>query len=348
MTHSYCADALIHVPGMNEPDQSWSADIFYSSDSKNEIKNKSSLLDRRFDLASLTKIIVTSTLLVELAKADSASSLLDWARNTKMASSINELKGGQLKDISLLELWNHVSGLAAVVDLVPERPDFFKIENRVEATRSLLNQVLHLPFNEQDKNQTRYSDVGFLILGIFLEKRFAKPLNEIWEIWIAKHSVSKKLPRFHANHAPSGNCLPTESKSLPGVVNDDKAYYLGGVAPHAGLFGNVSEVEKWIKIILDLSSSDSLYREWLTANPDDRFVFGWDTSSQSPTSQAGGHAPKSARGHLGYTGTALWLDPQKGSYGILLTNRICPQATEINRGSISSLRTGFFDTLWLG
>lgn len=323
------------------------SEIDFLSSSENSELSPS---QRLFDLASLTKVMVTSTLLVDLAQTEGASSLKDWASEYKVADAFESLESTFLADTTLLELWEHRSGLAPVVDLVPARPHFCSLENdRSSAWESCLQQIGHLPTGK--KGKTIYSDCGFLVLGAWLEAKTQKRLDQLFAEWLERNLLRTKLS-FHLDNkvsmADSSSVMPTEARHLAGEVNDDKAFFLGGVAPHAGLFGTADDVMEFAKHILSLSQGSSLWHEWLFAKPESRFVFGWDTASQKSGSPAGQFASGFVRGHLGYTGTALWMDPKSQKIGVLLSNRVAPQASEINKESIRRLRSLFFDGLWQG
>jgi len=363
---SYSADAFLFSPKeidchsissgpLTAP--SWSATVHYDQNSLNRLEDLVPLKNRTFDLASLTKVIVTSTLLVELAVLEGADSLEIWSKNSLLRDSIPELQATTLSELSVWDLWHHRSGLDANIEFYPARPFFHKLEDRAEAQSELLISIIQNHPNQLQKDRTIYSDVGFLLLGVFLERKHSKNLDVIWDDWCQRNPIpnsgkDKRFPFFHVNHQvpayQNSELMETEAKSKAGVVNDDKAYYLGGVAPHAGLFGSVDQVSYWVDCILNLRQKTKLYSQWLTQSSRERFAFGWDTPSGEKDSHAGESAPMSVRGHLGYTGTSVWINPSEGSYSILLTNRVHPKASELNKVSIKHLRSRFYQALWQG
>ena len=294
-----------------------------------------------FDLASLTKVIVTSVLLVDEAQNDGALELNDWAAEQLLSDAIMSLKGGPLEKVTLLDLWEHRSGLPPIVEVAPDRPFFYRLSERPEAWRAVLQQILFMEEDFKEAGDTEYSDIGFLLLGAWLEHKYSQRLDELWMNWQARHQVKDSFPHYFLDNHPTSlnEVIPTESRHGSGVVNDDRAYYLGGVAPHAGLFGSVLDVKNFCEHLLSLANSHTLWNQWLYSSARHRFVFGWDSACGAPLSHAGESAMKSVRGHLGYTGTAFWLDPPTQQYGILLTNRVCPQANDIIRKSVQKLRS---------
>ena len=349
----YSADALVFTSKKSDHSgsttSSWSADVVLDNDGDPRLENIAPLKNRVFDLASLTKPMVTSLLLVEESIKENAHSLLDWAQNFKVVSVLPEFRGTLLESISLLDLWNHKAGLPPVVDLSPARPDFVSLGDRSKAQAALIAQIkLSIAQLKVVKSPvTQYSDVGYLILGLILERKNNSSLDVLWGDWQKVHS-SKPFPRFHVDHVSDRECLSTGERFEAGIVNDDKAFFLGGVAPHAGLFGTVTEVSNWIECVLGLMKTKPLYEQWLTHSFAGRFCFGWDTGSSKPLSHAGQNASSSVRGHLGFTGTAFWIDPKSGQFGLLLTNRTHPQHTVITQKSIQLLRSRFFESLWQG
>ena len=149
---------------------------------------------------------------------------------------------------------------------------------------------------------------------------------------------------------PTEDC-PWRGHVLRGEVHDDNTYVLGGVAGHAGLFGNVHDVVALGKVWLDaflghgtatILSQESAKKYWTEKHvPTDARVLGWDGISLG-VSSTGRYFSPSSRGHLGYTGTSLWIDPEEELIVALLTNRVHPTRTN---EKIKTFRPFFHDTL---
>jgi len=138
---------------------------------------------------------------------------------------------------------------------------------------------------------------------------------------------------------------------LQGRVHDDNAYWIGGLCGHAGLFGQVQDClgvgTEWLKAYLGESSylSQDIAKLFFTpvkAKDGSARALGWDLPSQKDSS-AGKNVSKRAVGHLGYTGTSLWLDLERKAVVVLLTNRVHPTA---KNEKIKSFRPAFHDLIW--
>jgi CubicO group peptidase (beta-lactamase class C family) len=196
-----------------------------------------------------------------------------------------------------------------------------------------------------------YSDVGFILLTLLLERLHGKPLHVLWKELKTHLKIERSNLDFALDNTPYAQALPTETRHPAGQVNDDKAYVMGGVAGHAGLFGNLSAVQDWTRSVLLWAQTSPQVRDWLHSDrskESTRFSWGWDTASGSLDSHAGPSAPKNTRGHLGYTGTALWIDPKSCRAALLLSNRVYPSHTLNSQKSIHTLRTWFFESFWQG
>ncbi len=299
-----------------------------------------------FDLASLTKVIATSTLLAKWALESCAG---DFARlaATRITERLPELKGSLYDVTTVGQLWEHTSGAPASFPCFDPPRSLGPTER--EALR--LHLLRHIPgLGMETPGATLYSDIGFLLLGCWLERARGARLDEIWERWKAAHG----LPAASLTYTSAGRVtLPTETRHAAGIVNDDKAASLHGIAPHAGLFGTAAEVLAWIEAIWRWQDEQPALRSWMTAPSGiARFHLGWDTPSYAPAagavSQAGASAPRGTLGHLGYTGTALWFHRESQKAGVLLSNRVHPVHSAESQALIRSLRKQYFDALWEG
>lgn len=301
-----------------------------------------------FDLASLTKVVVGGSLMVRWAESQKLS-LADLGLQ-KVERWIPEFKGSVLGQILLMELWEHRSSLVANCNLTDTRKEFFTLSER-----SLLHEKL-LKFFEDPQllgasKNTLYSDLGFILLTLILERAYKTSLDVLWDEFKRDHKLQSSRMNFARDNVAIAGAMPTESRHPAGQVNDDKAYVMGGVAAHAGLFGILSDLQAWIRVILEWSQNSDQAREWLHTDRSavsNRFSWGWDTASGALDSQAGPSAPRSTRGHLGYTGTALWIEPKTHRAAILLSNRVHPSHTLNSQKSIQTLRTWFFESFWQG
>src|SRR5438093_1029829 len=190
-----------------------------------------------------------------------------------------------------------------------------------------------------------YSDLGFMLLGELIEvvsrmpldrfchERIFRPLGLRASAFVDLTALrTRKLTPVAEMIAPTEHC-PWRQRLLCGEVHDDNAYAMGGVAGHAGLFANAAEVDALaVRLLACWRGEDDfvpreIVREFWTRNPtvrDATWALGWDTPS--PTgSMAGTRMSRTAVGHLGFTGTSLWIDLERGVSVVLLTNRVHPQ-----------------------
>jgi CubicO group peptidase (beta-lactamase class C family) len=190
-----------------------------------------------------------------------------------------------------------------------------------------------------------------MLLGWALEQRLGAPLDELFTDWIAGPLGLSSL----AYHPAASDVMPTEDcpwrrRVLRGEVHDDNCFVLGGVAAHAGVFGNVSDTLSfglaWLHSFLGrertLLKPETARRFWKASTvPGSVRTLGWDGVSPERSS-TGRYFSPSSRGHLGFTGTSLWIDPEKELVVALLTNRVHPsRANE----KIRAFRPVFHDTL---
>ena len=172
-------------------------------------------------------------------------------------------------------------------------------------------------------------------LDYLSNKYFYKPLG-------MKNTFFNPPLELVDNIAPTENDKYFRNKLLRGVVHDENAYLLGGVSGHAGLFSNAEDIAIYCKMLIDggfylgnrYFSKDIIekfiQRQNITNNSD--FALGWDTPSQNGRSSAGDYFSNSSFGHLGFTGTSMWLDPEHNIIVILLTNRVYPTRNKENIG----------------
>ncbi len=264
--------------------------------------------DTIFDLASLTKPIATATVIMRLA-ADGALSFTD-----PVASLFEDWRGADREDVTIRELLEHASGLAArLVDPPPlTRREF---EHEIGTMK-----LEYLP-----RTKSIYSDLGFILLGFIAEDRGGTALNRLWERsrpqprideWLA-FGVGDTLQERVAPTMPEPNDA-RRGRRLTGEVHDDYAAALDGVAGHAGMFGNTAGVGSFARTMLRAARGDRTITRPLSAAlveqmtvkssvPGSSRALGWDT--MLPTSSCGTELSPAAFGHVGFTGTSLWIDP---------------------------------------
>lgn len=207
-----------------------------------------------------------------------------------------------------------------------------------------------LKLDPKKQPKSVYSDLDLLILGAALEEVYQKPFHEITSEVLDRLGLIES--GFHFANQPAGPralYAPTESKAFfgatrPGEVNDENTWALGGVAPHAGLFGPIDDLSDYGLLLRgayfdDLSKSDS--KRFATTRTTRKFlkrsvpldIGDWGLLFMMPSKEGASCGPEFSRssvGHLGFTGTSLWFDPKKDLLVTVLTNRVHPTRDNIN------------------
>jgi CubicO group peptidase (beta-lactamase class C family) len=292
-----------------------------------------------FDLASLTKILATTSLALLLEAAGRLN------RNDRICSFLPQFRGKGRGKISVRHLLEHSSGLPAWRAYHEEVAaasggKYLKTLHARNAVRTML--VRETPLASPGE-QVRYSDLGFMLLAWIMELLEEKPLDQLFSDRIArplglkqlffvdlKDSVKARKTRKGRNFAAT-ECCPWRGRTLSGEVHDDNAYAMGGVCGHAGLFGSAADVARLAASWLDsyhgrasLFDGGLVRRFWKRSRvPGSDRTLGFDTPS-GPESQAGGRLGPDAVGHTGFTGTSCWLSPERALVVVLLTNRVHP------------------------
>lgn len=281
-----------------------------------------------YDLASLTKVILTVTLLVRAV----GSGLLD--PDARLETIVPEMAGFDLADATILELASHSAGLAA----------FSKLRFLDLPRDRALQRALEEP-RVGPRGTVLYSDQGFIALGAILERVLGARLDALAD------ELFKPLGLGLSFHPDPARCAPTEfvperGGLIQGVVHDENAASLGGVAGHAGLFGSVRDVAGFVTALLEeriVSRADLgfMFAQRARAT-NDRRAFGWVMRHDGWT--GGDAAPDTALGHTGFTGTGVWFDPLSRRFFVLLTNRVNP-SRHLETG-IRELRVAVGNAVW--
>jgi CubicO group peptidase (beta-lactamase class C family) len=181
-----------------------------------------------------------------------------------------------------------------------------------DSREAVLERVRAEPLERPPGSASVYSDLGFILLGAWLEAKLG-PLDASF-----RRKIAPGLEIGFGPRAPE-RCAPTEG-GLRGVVHDENARAMGGVAGHAGLFGHARDVAALVLSLL----GDHDPRFWRPSGvPGSTWCLGWDRPSATGSS-AGARWPRDGVGHLGFTGCSMWLDPPRGRAVILLSNRVHP------------------------
>ena len=304
-----------------------------------------------FDLASLTKAVATTTMAMILYERG----LLEL--DTPVSGTLPEFLAGddaRRHEVTFRMLLAHSSGLPAYEKL------FLKASGRDE----LLKAAISMPLTAIPGTRAEYSDIGFIILGVALERIAGEPLDSFCRREVfgplgmsnttfnPPRDLRAKIPPtaevreecsagVPAREMPAVNMqssggrqkarITFRNRILQGEVQDENAFVLGGVAGHAGLFSTAEDVARFAHVMISGGSpivrpeTIALFtRREATPSGTSR-ALGWDTPSAP--SQSGAHFGPRSYGHLGYTGTSLWIDPNQQLSITLLTNRTWPDCS---------------------
>jgi len=270
-----------------------------------------------FDLASLTKVIATTSLVMRLVERGRL------ALDHPVGKWIPQWRGHDREDVIVRSLLSHSSGLTAWL------PFFRDYKGRQEFQYA----ICELPLEYEPDTQSIYSDLGFMLLGFIIEDAGDDGFAEQAEHLLARVTSNPLL--FNPPSAWKPRIAPTEhdawrGRTLIGEVHDENCWALGGAAGHAGLFGTAPAVGDFARAVIGALNgterrigSMRTVRTFVTraGMPGSR-ALGWDT--MLPTSSCGTRMSASAFGHTGFTGTTLWIDPIREIYVVFLTNRVNP------------------------
>ena len=292
-------------------------------------------LDTIFDLASLTKVLATTT--VAMAAVDAQRLTVD----DPVSRWLPEWRGQDRQTVTVGDLLAHVSGLTAHL------PFFRDHRGRAEFEHAICT----LPLEYPPRSQSIYSDLGFILLGFLLADASGISLDTQFDQFVTDHGWGEIS--FRPDFKVRDRIAPTEidpwrGRLLVGEVDDENTWALSGVAGHAGLFGTASAVGRFAQTILQQArgatplAQPETFRRFMTRTtvPKSSRALGWDT--MLTTSSCGTRMPASAIGHTGFTGTSLWIDTERDLYVVLLTNRVCPSRTN---DEILRIRPAFHDAV---
>jgi serine-type D-Ala-D-Ala carboxypeptidase len=286
-----------------------------------------------YDLASLTKVVATTTLAMQ-AVSEGKLQLDDPVQRY-----LPDFRGAAKERVTVRHLLTHSSGLRADSPLWRQTPD----------ADSALRFVLALPLDTVPGARMVYSDMGAILLGRLLERVLGGRLDRIGNDRIFR-PLGMPSTRFVPPESWLPRVAPTEydtawrKRIVRGEVHDEKAAWMGGIAGHAGLFGSARDLLVFGEWILQSRTGGQADRRTTTGNSSARppvrpstieeftrrqnvvtgssRALGWDTPSAN--SSAGTRLGEGSFGHTGFTGTSIWIDPSRELVIVLLSNRVHP------------------------
>ncbi len=293
-----------------------------------------------YDLASLTKPLATSVLIGRAVEAGAC------ALSDPLARFLPAVPAA----ITIGHALEHSTGYPAHRRFDQRLSDGVPL-GTWSAYRHIVDDAARTPVEAPVGAQAVYSDVAFILLGAALEIMHGGPLSAVF--------ASLETPLFYRDQRgppappPPGTearFAPTEG-CAPGEVHDENCRAMGGVAGHAGLWGTAEGVLAVAESLVaayhgeggDLLARDTVRRLWTPSTvPGSTRTPGWDRPSATGAS-TGGRWPSNAVGHLGFTGTSLWIEPERRLIVVLVTNRVCPTR---DNTKIRQLRPALHDAAW--
>lgn len=298
-----------------------------------------------FDLASLTKPLATTHVILALLAGD-ALRLED-----PVARVLPEWRGADREPVTIRDLLEHTSGLSA---RLVDRPPFDR--------REFEHEICTMRLEYAPRTRALYSDLGFILLAFIAERvagrGFADQVRTLAdEVMLPEPTPDARLladvpPELRSRAAPTAP-LPEDDRRgrlLVGEVHDNYAALLGGIGGHAGLFGTAGGVGAVARLVLRSLRGEAARSPFTpdlmhlavrrSAVPGSSRALGWDT--MLATSSCGARMSARAFGHVGFTGTSLWIDPERDRYYVLLTNRVCGGGSS---DDMQQVRRAFHDTV---
>ncbi len=275
-----------------------------------------------FDLASLSKVLVTTTLIAQLCQEGLLS--LDTSIGSVFPDFLAGRHPAWRKAVTVRHLLAHCAGLA------PGYPFYRLPRTERDSFREILlrQELLCAP-----GTTACYSDLGMMLLGEIITEILGQDLADL-----AKERIFSPLGLSEIVYCPAPfrrpDCVPTELRAdigapWQGVVHDENARWLGGIAGHAGLFANIIDLAKLVRsyfygsVQLLEDNTLRLFSRPAGIVPGSSRCLGWDSPSRG--SSAGNYISPGSYGHTGFTGTCLWIDPEKALAIILLSNAVYPR-----------------------
>ena len=245
-----------------------------------------------------------------------------------MAAAGSDPNSGWRARVTVRQLLLHTSGLPG------HRPYYQQARDRREVLRAIFAE----PLVAEPGSKVEYSDLGFILLGEIVTRLTGEPLDRlahdtIFEPLAMSDSTFNPAAKLREEIAPTEDGNEFRKGLMQGEVNDGNAWAMGGVAGHAGLFSTAPDIAAFAQMMLNggIYAHERMLRRAAVTEFTTPVVIGgtpralgWDVPTAD--SSSGKYFSSSAYGHLGFTGTSLWIDPVRDVFVVLLTNRVHPSA----------------------
>ncbi|MCC6138044.1 MAG: serine hydrolase [Bdellovibrionaceae bacterium] len=277
-----------------------------------------------YDLASLTKIIFTTTQMMGLESQGKIKTNEPLNKNLKWYPFKSTNK----------QLLSHTAGNDWWQPFYKQLAPLDSLYEKKQKLKKILTTL-----RPKKIKKSVYSDIDFFLLGFLMEEVFASSLDVVWKNFVSSqlpknkmHFNKKNIPLYKkSQYAPTEKC-PWRKKTLQGEVHDENTWALQGVGAHAGLFGRVEDVMEWgLWLRQSLKKSNSFVKSSVAQKFIQRSLpvkqGDWALGFMMPTlgrASSGKYFSASSVGHTGFTGTSFWMDLEKDLIVVLLSNRINP------------------------
>jgi len=301
-----------------------------------------------YDAASLTKPVVTTTLIAEFVESgrlqlDAPISVMipEWltAAKDKSAPQLD-----WRKRVTLGNLLTHTSGLPGHVDYFADS----------KSEHDVVERTIAEPLIYQPGTKSEYSDLDFILLGEMLERLTGRSLDSLASerifVPIGMPDTSfNPLPKLKSRIAPTENDTAFRKTQVHGEVHDENAWAMDGVAGHAGMFTTAGNLAAFAQMMLN--GGTYAHHRLLRRATIEQFTEAQDVSAKARTlgwmaptenSSSGHYFSKESYGHTGFTGTSLWIDPKNDLFVVLLTNRVFPRR---ENNKLAALRPQIHDAV---
>jgi serine-type D-Ala-D-Ala carboxypeptidase len=292
--------------------------------------------DTIFDLSSLTKVLSTTPLVMQQVERGAV------ALDDPLARHFASWQGEDRAAVTIRDVLSHTAGLPG---------GWVQLFREHQGAGAYERAIARIPLEYPPRTRSVYSDLGFMLLGFLLDRgvslstRLATLLGQMGIVDLMQFNP----PALWARRIAPTEIDPWRERLLVGEVDDENAAALGGIAGHSGLFGTVAAVGEHARHLLQIldGRTGAFRRDTLEEfirrqdnAPGSSRALGWDT--MLPTSSCGTRMSPRAFGHTGFTGTSLWIDPDRGVYVVLLTNRVHPTSGNM---AIREVRAALHDAV---
>jgi beta-N-acetylhexosaminidase len=307
-------------------------------------------VDTMYDIASLTKVVVTTTLVEKLVEGDFASPLdLDapierylpeWI-NAPLALAQHEVKVHNLRELPDLSgnaqlEWRHKVTVRHLMTHTSGLPPFKEYWRTSTSKSETLSRIFVEPLEYEPGTKVVYSDLGIILMAEIIQRLTGKPLDELAREIIftplgMKNSMYKPPKALWPEIAPTEVDTELRHRLVQGEVHDENAFSIGGVSGHAGVFSTSPDLASFCQMLLNggvYAHHRILKRatiaEFIVPQPlaKNTRTLGWVVPTEG--SSSGHYFSAHSYGHTGFTGTTIWIDPDRQLFVVLLTNRVNP------------------------